>query len=98
VIDRNTNDFIMIKGTGAVVVPNGVQAVAEEHLMLYPPGEQTPLESRKPVTMAPDGGQFEDQFSIPLDSGSPQGNYNYTLELIVNQQVMSQQTGVFQAI
>lgn len=98
VIDRNANDFIMIKGTATVVVPIGSQAVAEEHLLLYPPGEPTPLESRKPVAMTPDGGRFEDQFSIPLDSKSPQGNYNYTLELLVNQQVMSQQTGMFQAL
>jgi len=98
IIDRNTNDFMMIKGTGTLVVPAGSQAAATEHLLLYPPGEDKPRERTKPVALAPDGGQFEDQFSIPLSSDSPQGEYKYTVQVVVNQQVMDEQSGSFQAL
>jgi hypothetical protein len=98
VIDRNANDFMMIKSTGAVVVPAGSQAVANAHLLLYPPGEDQPREGNKALALAPDGGQFENQFSIPLSSDSPQGDYKYTVQVVVNQQVMGEQSGVFQAL
>ncbi len=98
VIDRSSNDFMMIKGTGAVVVPDGSQAVANAHLLLYPPGADQPREGNKALALAPDGGQFENQFSIPLSSDSPQGVYKYTVQVVVNQQVMGEQTGTFQAL
>lgn len=98
VIDRSSNDFMMIKGTGAVVVPDGSQAVANAHLLLYPPGADRPREGSKALALAPDGGQFENQFSIPLSSDSPQGEYKYTVQVVVNQQVMGEQNGTFQAL
>jgi hypothetical protein len=98
VIDRSSNDFMMIKDTGVVVVPAGTQAIAKEHLLLYPPGTDQPLQKDKPLSLDPDGGQFEDQFSFPISADSPQGDYKYTVQMVVNDQVMGEQSGVFQAL
>ena len=98
VITRSPAQYMMIRTGGVVVVPEGANAVTEERLLVYPPGEDQPLESVKRVQIGGDGGQFENQFSIPLDPESPQGDYRYKLQIMVNKQVMGEQEGAFQAV
>lgn len=92
-------DYEMIKSTGFVLVPTGVAAVTEEKLTLYAPGEDLPaIEKMKRVQLRQDGGQFENQFSFPLNGDSPQGNWRYKVQVFVNKQMYAEEVGEFQVL
>lgn len=99
VVQRSDGQRQVIHTTGMVVVPEGGNTHPEEEILIYPPGEDKPLQpTRKPVNIAGDGGGFENTFSLPLDKQAPQGTYRYTVRLFSNGSVLGERAGTFQAI